>query len=165
MAPAQLPGSTPTGSSATDAPAAAENAQIWSAVIAEILKIEKPGAGWPGARVLDAPNAGAGGGTVTYELAKRFTANERAAMERALNGIAPLEWVRNRPLGGKELCDQPAAEEPYVTVGPIVQVQNHVEVGAWVWRGCLDAHWLTYRLDHQAGSWKITGTVGAQGVS
>ena len=62
-------------------------------MIAEILKIEKPGAGWPGARVLDAPNAGAGGGTVTYELAKRFTANERAAMEFAgaeKDQIAPL---------------------------------------------------------------------------
>lgn len=157
------PGFTTPGSpAATDA---SENAQIWGAVIAEILKIEKPAAGWPGARVLDAPNAGAGGGTVTYELAKRFTANERAAMERALKGVARLEWVRNRPQGGKELCEQPAAKEPYVTVGPIVSVQDHVEVGAWVWRGCLDAHWLTYRLDQQAGVWKITGTVGAQGVS
>jgi hypothetical protein len=165
-----MPGSTPTGStptesSVTDAPEASENAQIWSAVIAEILAIEKPAAGWPGARVLDAPNAGAGGGSVTYELAKRFTANERAAMERSLKGIARLEWVRNRPQGGKELCEQPPAKEPYVTVGPIVSVQGHIEVGAWVWRGCLDAHWLTYRLDQQAGGWKITGTVGAQGVS
>ena len=115
--------------------------------------------------MLDAPNAGASGGTVTYEDAPRFTAAERAAIEQALAGVAPVRWVDNRPQGGKELCEQPAAKEPYVTVGPIVQVQHHVEVGAWVWRGCLDAHWLTYRLDQQAGTWKITGTVGPQGVS
>jgi hypothetical protein len=154
----------PTGSPDPTA-SAGQNALIWATAIAEILKIERPSAGWPGVRVLDAPNAGAGGGTVTYELANRFTATERAVMERALKGTARVEWVRNRPQGGKELCDQPAAKEPYVTVGPIVSGQAHVEVGVWVWRGCLDAHWLTYSLDQRTGTWRITGTVGPQGVS
>jgi hypothetical protein len=160
------PGSAPTsGSTVHPIPLPPPNSTIWAAAIAELLKIEQPSGGWPGIRVLDAPNAGAGGGTVTYELAQRFTAAERTAIEKALAGIAPVHWVRNRPQGGKELCDQPAAKEPYVTVGPVVSVQGHLEVGAWVWRGCLDAHWLTYRLDQQTGGWKITGTVGAQGVS
>jgi len=159
------PGSTQPGSTSTAVPGESRNALIWAAAITEILKIERPSAGWPGVRVLDASNAGAGGGSVTYEYAPRFTAAERAAIEQALAGVAPVQWVGNRPQGGKELCDQPAAKEPYVTVGPIVSVQGHLEVGAWVWRGCLDAHWLTYRLDQQTGGWKITGTVGPQGVS
>jgi hypothetical protein len=76
-----------------------------------------------------------------------------------------VQWVRHLPLGGKKDCDQPAAKQPYVTVGPIVSNQGHLEVGANLWRGCLDAHWATYRLDQQNGTWMVTGTVGPEAVS
>jgi hypothetical protein len=140
------------------------NSTIWAAAIAEILKIERPADGWQGIRILDAPNAGAGGTGTTYELAKPFTADERLGMANALSGIAPVQWVRNRPVG-PDACGHPSPTEPYVTVGPAVTTQGHVEVGINVWRGCDDARWLTYRLDQMSGTWTVTGTVGPQGIS
>jgi hypothetical protein len=46
-----------------------------------------------------------------------------------------------------------------------VSKDGHVEVATSIWRGCLDAHWLTYRLDKKADRWLVTGTVGPQAVS
>ncbi|QNE20258.1 hypothetical protein F1D05_23015 [Kribbella qitaiheensis] len=165
-APGSIPTMTPPpGSTATDGQPVPERSMIWAAAIAEILKIERPAAGWPGIRVLDAPNGGAGGNGITYELATPFTAAERAGIEKALAAVAPVHWVRSRPTGGANVCDQPAAKEPYVTVGPIVPTQGHVEVGINVWRGCLDARWMTYRLDQKAGTWTVMGTIGPVAVS
>jgi hypothetical protein len=166
QATATVPGATTTapGSTATSGQTVPENSLIWAAAIAEILKIERPAAGWPGIRILDAPNAGAGGAGITHELAKRFTEAERIAIENALSGVK-VHWVSQRPLGRTKDCEQPSAKQPYITVGPIVPTQGHVEVGGNIWRGCLDAHWATYRLDKQNGTWKVTGTVGPVAVS
>jgi hypothetical protein len=148
----------PPGSTGTEAPAASENALVWAAVIAEVLKIERPAGGWPGIQIVDTPNAGAGGGSMTYELAKPFT------IGKALPGVT-VHWVRHRLPAGTKECEQPVAEQPYITVGPIVANQGHLEVGGNIWRGCLDGHWATYRLDRSKGSWKVTGTVGPVAVS
>jgi len=161
-----VPGATTAvpGKTASTGRTAPENALIWAAVIAEVLKIERPAAGWPGIQLVERTNAGAGGDSMTYELAAPFTAAERIAIENALDGVV-VHWVSSRPLGGTKLCEQPPAKQPYITVGPVVPTQGHVEVGANIWRGCLDAHWATYRLDKQNGTWKVTGTVGPQAVS
>jgi hypothetical protein len=75
-----------------------------------------------------------------------------------------VQWVRTLPSGPKT-CEQPSVAKPYVTLGPIVSKDGHVEVATSIWRGCLDAHWLTYRLDKKADRWLVTGTVGPQAVS
>jgi hypothetical protein len=138
-------------------------AQIWAAAIQKILTIERPAAGWPGVHVLDAPHDGKVATVPTR--GQPFSAEEKAGVERGLIGVVPVQWVRTLPTGGSKACEQPAATKPYVTLGPIVSKPDHVEVATSVWRGCLDAHWLTYRLDKKAGRWQVTGTVGPQAVS
>ena len=166
QATATVPGATTTApdSTATSGQTVPENSLIWAAVIAEILTIERRAGGWPGIQIVAAPNGGAGGASMSYELAKPFTEAERIGIENALDGVA-VHWVSNRPLGGTKLCEQPTAKQPYITVGPIVPTQGHLEVGANIWRGCDDAHWATYRLDQKAGTWTVTGTVGPMAVS
>jgi hypothetical protein len=136
--------------------------EIWAAAIKEILTIERPAAGWPAVQVLDAPHEGKVATVPTR--GQPFTVEEKAGITNALTGVVPVRWVRTLPSGAK-VCEQPAAAEPYVTLGPIVSKPDHVEVATSVWRGCLDAHWLTYRLDKKAGRWQVTGTVGPQAVS
>jgi hypothetical protein len=125
---------------------------IWAAAIKEILTIERPAAGWPGVNVLDVPTRG-----------QPFTEQEKSGIGSRLSSV-PVQWVRTLPTGAKA-CEQPSVAKPYVTLGPIVSKDGHVEVATSIWRGCLDAHWLTYRLDKKADRWLVTGTVGPQAVS
>lgn len=134
----------------------------WAAVILEMAEWERPAAGWPGLRVLDSPVEGAGSPTAKTTRGLPFTPEQRQEIER-LVGV-PVEWVKSRPVGAN-VCDQPPAARPYVTVGSITEVGAQLEIGANIWRGCLDARWLNYRLDQRDGKWTVTGTTGPQAVS
>jgi len=98
------------------------------------------------------------GGTSPYELASVHRG--RADASRMHWCVAPGNVAT--ATGGKELCDS-RGQGAVVTVGPVLQVRA-TRVGPWVWRGCLEPL-VTYRLDQQSGIWKVTGTVGEQGVS
>lgn len=135
---------------------------IWAAAIEGILQREQPTGKVSVLFILDAPYQGAGGGNQVR--GKPFSEAQRIGIENALNDVAPVQWVRSRP-GGAKVCDQPPAKSPYITLGPVVSNDGHVEVGINLWRGCLNARWLTFRLDQQGSSWKVTGTVGPEAVA
>ncbi|GAA1536280.1 hypothetical protein [Kribbella lupini] len=127
---------------------------MWAAAIKGIIERE-PGA--PTYYVIDAPQENENGGR-----GKPFTDLEKGGIASL---VAPekIEWIAKRPA----LADpcSPDAGGPYVNVGKIVDRGDHVEIDAGVWRGCLSARWLTFRLDQKAGDWKVTGTVGPEAVS
>ncbi|ONI67382.1 hypothetical protein BWI15_30080 [Kribbella sp. ALI-6-A] len=143
------------GPGPSEALALTEDIRIWAAAIEAIIARE------PGSTtyyVLDAPhqNGSTARGTP-------FTDAQKTAITGLLATTTKLEWIAKRP----PLADPcaPDAGGPFVTVGSIVRRAGHVEVDASVWRGCLAARWLTFRLDEKAGTWKVTGTVGPEAVS
>ena len=138
---------------------------VWAAAIEAMAKWEVPAKGWPSLNVLDAPHQGAGSPTGLSVRGRPFSADMKSRIEQALADVAPIRWERERPASRSNICAQPAAESPYITVGPIVSKDGHFEVGINMWRGCLDARWLTYRLDRDGTGWKVTGTVGPEAVS
>ncbi|NEA35687.1 hypothetical protein [Streptomyces sp. SID13031] len=159
-------------------PAPAElNTKLTGLAIAELTKWERPAGGWPVVKVLDAsyekassPIGGAGAGT---PLSKQ----QQAGIAK-FAGV-PISWVKGAP-AGPDVCTQ-ADGTPYVTLGPIVMAENgsSATIGMSMWRGCLDAQWLTYRLtptiiaqEGGAGTesrtgpgWTVAGTVGPVAVA
>ncbi|MEU4390497.1 hypothetical protein [Kribbella sp. NPDC023855] len=140
--------------------------QLTSLAIAEIAKRERPKGGWPVVKVLDAAYGGAGSPTGPGPAGVPFTAPERSQI--AASAGVPIEWVKKRPTGSN-ICDQQASPAPYITVGQLAFDKGHstATIGMSMWRGCLDAHWLTYRLTRNptTDAWRITGTVGPVAVS
>ncbi|WP_432944254.1 hypothetical protein ACQPXM_02405 [Kribbella sp. CA-253562] len=151
------PAATTTGHAETaEAIALTEDIRIWAAAIEAIIARE------PGSTtyyVLDAPLQNGS----TAARGKPFTDAQKTAITGLLASKAKLEWIAKRP----PLADPcaPNAGGPFVTVGAIVRRAGHVEVDASIWRGCLAARWLTFRLDEKAGTWNVTGTVGPEAVS
>lgn len=138
---------------------------VWAAAIEAMAKWEVPAKGWPSLDVLDAPRQGAGSPAGSSVRGRPFSPDMKSRIEQALADVAPIRWVRERQASTDNVCAQPAAESPYITVGPVVSKEGHVEVGVDMWRGCLDARWLTYRLDRDGTGWKVTGTVGPEAVA
>jgi len=138
---------------------------VWAAAIEAMAKWEVPAKGWPSLNVLDAPRQGAGSPTGSPVRGTPLSVDIRSRIEQALSDVAPIRWERERPASTDNICAQPAAKSPYITVGPIVSKDGHVEVGINMWRGCEDARWLTYRLDRDGTGWKVTGTVGPEAVA
>ncbi|WP_460650137.1 hypothetical protein [Kribbella endophytica] len=157
--PTNFPAATPnTPSTSTDDPLGlalpAEEIRIWAAAVAGIVERE------PGAAtyyVIDAPQENEGGAR-----GKPFTDAEKAGI-RTLLAPTKVEWIAKRPTAADPCA--PDAGGPYVNVGSIVRTSGHVEIDAGIWRGCLSARWLTFRLDQKAGDWKVTGTVGPEAIS
>ncbi|MFI5710791.1 hypothetical protein [Kribbella sp. NPDC051620] len=137
--------------------------------LAELTKWERPAGGWPVVKVLDAsypeassPTGGQGGSTP-------FTAEKQAVITTYAKAFkVPISWVKSRPTGD-QVCEQ-ADGTPYVTLGPVVMDKSgsSATIGMSMWRGCLDAQWLTYKLvrippkggQENSGPWRVAGTVG-----
>ena len=135
---------------------------IWAAAIKGILDREQNPTKDPILYILDASHENAGD-TDKQVRNVPFTEAQRIGIENALTGFARIEWVRQRGDGTKECPTTP--QGPYVTVGPIVQKAGHVEVGVNIWRGCLNARWMTLIVAQQGSTWKVTGSTGKEAIS
>jgi hypothetical protein len=140
----------------------------WALALKEVTKAERPPGGWPVVKVLDAWYEAAGNPSGPGAARRPFDERERAWIA-SYSGVR-IEWVKSRPTGS-DICDQPAGT-PYVTLGKVVfdRKVSTGTVGVSLWRGCLDARWLTYRLVDDPSirgeiGWRITGTVGPVAVS
>lgn len=140
----------------------------WALALKEVTKAERPPGGWPVVKVLDASYEAAGNPGGPGVAGQPFDEKERAWIA-SYSGVR-IEWVKSRPTGS-DICDQPAGT-PYVTLGRVVfdKKVSTGTVGVSLWRGCLDARWLTYRLVDDPSirgeiGWRITGTVGPVAVS
>lgn len=142
-------------------------AKIAGVAVAELAKWERPAGGWPVVMVLDAPYPNAGTPTGRDSAGTPFSEAEQAIIAKTA-GIE-LQWVKSRP-GGPDVCDQAASGTPYITVGAVALDKSGTTatLGMSMWRGCLDAQWLTYRLERKptavaessSSDWHVTGTVG-----
>lgn len=134
---------------------------IWAAAIKGILDREQNPTKDPILYILDASHENAGD-TDKQVRNVPFTEAQRIGIENALTGFARIEWVRQR--GDTRECPT-TPQGPYVTVGPIVQKAGHVEVGVNIWRGCLNARWMTLIVAQQGSTWKVTGSTGKEAIS
>ncbi|HEU4946915.1 MAG TPA: hypothetical protein VFT31_07160 [Kribbella sp.] len=137
---------------------------VWAAVIREAAEYEQPAAGWPVLIVLDAPQQSAGDAMGRSARGRPFSDAVKRAIEDDLASIAPIQWVRERPVSS-DGCDAEPPKGPVITVGPVVGKDGHFEVGVSTWRSCLDGRWQTSRVDRRGTSFLVTGTVGAVAVS
>ncbi|WP_328332613.1 hypothetical protein OHA70_14435 [Kribbella sp. NBC_00382] len=150
------------------------SAYLAGVAIAELTKWERPAGGWPVVRVLDASYSQASSPTEAGGKGTPLSKRDQASI--AGSAGVPIEWVQSRPTG-PDVCDQ-ANGTPYVTLGPVVfnESRSSATIGMSMWRGCLDAQWLTYRLvpiitpasnvyESSVRSWKVAGTVGPVAVS
>jgi hypothetical protein len=151
-----------------------QTGQLVGMAVAELTQWERPAGGWPVVKVLDASYSQASSPTDTGGKGIPLSKEEQAVIARSAG--VPIEWVASRP-AGPDVCDQ-ANGTPYVTLGPVVFSKDRLSatIGMSMWRGCLDAKWLTYRLlptittasrvySHSLGSWRVAGTVGPVAVS
>lgn len=160
------------------------NVKLSGLAVAELTKWERPAGGWPVVNVLDGSYLDASSPTVEGGgVGTPFSKQEKAAIA-AVSGV-PIAWVKHRPVRA-DACDL-SSGVPYVTIGQVVVNQadaSSATIGMSIWRGCLDAQWLTYRLESAArhpvsstgGSgtevlsqsgqvWIVAGTVGPVAVS
>jgi hypothetical protein len=150
-----------------------QSGQLAGMAVAELTQWERPAGGWPVVKVLDASYSQASSPIDTGGKGTPLSKEEQAVIARSAG--VPIEWVASRP-AGPDVCDQ-ANGTPYVTLGPVVFSKDRLSatIGMSMWRGCLDAQWLTYRLvptttearvySHGSDSWKVAGTVGPVAVS
>jgi len=135
---------------------------IWAATIKGILDREQNPTKDPILYLLDASHENAGDADKQVRNVP-FTEAQRIGIENALTGFAQIKWVRQRGDGTRECPTTP--QGPFITVGPIVQRAGHVEVGVNIWRGCLNAHWMTLIVAQQGSTWKVTGSTGKEAIS
>jgi hypothetical protein len=179
--PSSEPASAPAASNAAGSPTPltpevlssvppppVSTAYLAGVAIAELAKWERPAGGWPVVKVLDASYSQANSPAEAGGKGTPLSKHDQAAI--AGSARLPIEWVQRRPTG-TNACEQ-ADGTPYVTLGPVVMAKNgsSATIGMSIWRGCLDAQWLTYRLVPTTtparlnaavlGSWKVAGTVG-----
>lgn len=150
-------------------------ARVSGVAIAELTKWERPDGGWPVVKVLDASYSSASSPTEAGGKATPLSKQQQAVIAASAAGV-PIEWVSSKPTGAN-VCEE-ADGTPYVTLGPVVMAKggSSATIGMSMWRGCLDAQWLTYRLvpittpaskvyESSVQSWKVAGTVGPVAVS
>jgi hypothetical protein len=94
----------------------------------------------------------------------------QAAMLEDLRGVAPLRFVASRrdvlarPDSGSS-CQQVMRDGILITLAPVAQIGDRVEVGVNGYVACLAATWLTYVVERGAGGWHVTGTTGPRAIS
>ncbi|GAA0934830.1 hypothetical protein GCM10009554_21180 [Kribbella koreensis] len=149
-------------------------AYLSGVAIAELTKWERPAAGWPVVKVLDATYSQASSPIEVGGKGTPLSQQAQALIAASAVGV-PIEWVQRRPKGDK-VCEE-ADGTPYVTLGPVVMAKSGASatIGMSIWRGCMDAQWLTYRLVRDATQfsgaeaskqrWSVAGTVGPVAVS
>lgn len=117
--------------------------------------------------VLDAPWSTAADPMGAGRRGTPYSDEERAAVESLLEKLAPVEWIRV-PADAKEGGDSCGAVRDngaIITLGPLVEVDGQVQMGATTWIACDGAHWLTYVLERSGTGWHVTGTTGSQSIS
>ena len=118
-----------------------------------ILDRTVPGSGEPQART-------AGGEPIP-------AAGQRLILD-ALADLGPVSFVADRDsvITDENGCAVVKDGGVLMTLGPADGDADRVEVGVNGFVACLGATWLTYVVEHTAGTgWRVTGTTGAMAIS
>jgi hypothetical protein len=97
----------------------------------------------------------------------RLTAEDQAAILRALADLPPVEFVEDPDsvIAGKDECAQVKGNGVLITLGPISGGSERVTVPNDMFFACLGGQWLTYVLESEEGDWRVVGTEGGIAIS
>jgi hypothetical protein len=150
--------------------------EIYAAVIRQLVTEDHGFGGAPSpyrhVYVRNAPVQGAGN-AMTSHLRPRagFAEPTLTAIASQLGDLPPLTFVsasRQATVGSFRNGGWPHAKNGgvLITLGPIRWVgRRTVLVPNSRWATPLNGQWLTYRLKHSDGSWRVVGTVGPVAIS
>jgi hypothetical protein len=98
---------------------------------------------------------------------ERFDPDVRAAIERRLTDLPPLEFVSDPDsvIVGRKRCAHVKGNGVLMTLGPISGGSARVTVPNGMFFACLGGQWLTYVLKGEGGHWRVVGTKGATVIS
>ena len=147
---------------------------IYSAVIRRLLtKDHTFGTEGPGLEVvyvLDRPVDTAGApdvGSTPEGEGEPFSEDLRARLRAGLADLPPIEFVSDREDVVVEKDGFPMVKggDGLVTLGPIPESGDRLEVPASLYFTGLAGIWLTYVVEGSGGDWKVTGTTGPVAIS
>ena len=147
---------------------------IYAAVIHQLVtKDHTFGEEAPGLEViyvLDRPVDTAGSpdkGTAPEREGEPFSEDLRARLRAALSHLPPIEFVADREevMVEKDGFPMVRGGDGLVTLGPLPENGDRVEVPASLYFTGLAGIWLTYVVEGSDGDWNVTGTTGPVAIS
>lgn len=97
--------------------------------------------------------------------ARPLTAEERAAIEAALEGVAEAQFIGDPKEYMTEDLSPTIEGSAIVTMSSIEHREDHSLVGVSLWCGGLCGIWLTYRVVDAPDGWTVTGIEGPIAVA
>jgi hypothetical protein len=97
-----------------------------------------------------------------------FTAELRAELVRRLADVAQVKFVESREsvlVNDGGMCGHVRDNGVVITLGPIGDGTDRVEVTNELYVACLAAQWLTYVVERVDGQWQVTGTTGPMAIA
>jgi hypothetical protein len=161
------------GSGSADAPG--RDAFIYAAVIEHIVEETESGQGDRPFKVLFVLD----GAVATAAEPPRRDDPQRSFSHDVKDGVhflgapgelPPIEFVATRDAAvvGTRSGKRPGKARDggaLITLGPIDQDGNRIEVASSLWVNGLWGQWQTYVLTHRGGIWRVTGTTGPLAIS
>jgi hypothetical protein len=147
---------------------------IYGAVIRQLVtKDHTFGEEGPGIEViyvLERPMDRAGSpdsGTAEEDGGEPFSEELQAGLRSVLSDLPPIEFVSDRQEVVVEKDGFPMVKggNGLVTLGPIPEEGDRLEVPASLYFTGLAGIWLTYVVENAGGEWQITGTTGPVAIS
>ncbi|MGH2651335.1 MAG: hypothetical protein ACRDHK_09010, partial [Actinomycetota bacterium] len=116
--------------------------------------------------VVDRIDPGAGDPEDTSDRGEQLSEDEKRLIRDRLSDL-PIEFVSDEDEVVIPVEDGGGVERNgvVVTLGPIPEGEQRVEVPASLYAGPLAGTWLTYVLEFQEGEWKVTGITGPVAIS
>jgi hypothetical protein len=168
-APPPAPGGAPSTPGSADEPA---EAQIYAAVIRRLVTRDHTygSAESPFKHVYVVDGAIPGAGSVRVGLGpapQPFPDDVKVAIAERLEDLPPLDFITNPDSVrlGPEGISGVRNRGVIISLGPLEEVQEEIEVSTGLWCGGTCGQWLTYVLTRQGDRWKITGTTGPYAIS
>jgi hypothetical protein len=155
-------------------PALERQVAIYSAVIRRLVtKDHTFGAEGPGLEViyvLDRPTDRAGmpdSGLAAETGGEPFSEELQARLRAALSDLPPIEFVSDpdEVVVKKDGFPMVKGGDGLVTLAPLPEEGNRLEVPASLYFTGLAGIWLTYVVEGSGAEWKVTGTTGPVAIS
>lgn len=151
-------------------PATSRVVSIYEAVIRRLVTTEDstfgPNPQFPVIYVLDRARKGAANPESSGSEGAPLSPEVKAELLEALSDL-PVEYISDDGAVILPIEEGGAVKEEgvVVTVGPIPDGEEQVEVEASLYAGNLAATWLTYVVKRSSQGWRVTGTTGPVAVS
>ncbi|MGH3728968.1 MAG: hypothetical protein ACRDTU_09475 [Micromonosporaceae bacterium] len=105
--------------------------------------------------------------SVTDDDGPAITRRTQKRITRQLSDVAPVTFITERQsvVAGKDHCKLTDDRAILITLAPVPDSGDRLEIGVNGWYGCLGGTWLTYLVTADAEGWRVEGTTGAKSMS